>query len=89
MQHKAINTNGNPMAYPNFKTLQQIEKSSFFAPDPIALLTSEPVVRAKEFAITKKIADTLLVILDIANSDFPRCSIATKNRNQGATLIKA
>ena len=40
-------------------------------------------------AITKNIADTLRVILEIANSVFPKCSIATKNRNQGATLIKA
>ena len=56
---------------------------------PIALLTNEPVVTAKELAITKNIADTLRVILEIANSVFPKCSIATKNRNQGATLIKA
>ena len=64
-------------------------KTALLSPAPIALLTSEPVVTAKELTITKKTADTLRVILEMANSVLPKCSTATKNKSHGATLIKA
>lgn len=55
-------------------------KTALLSPAPIALLTSEPVVTAKELTITKKTADTLRVILEMANSVLPKCSTATKNK---------
>jgi len=39
----------------------------FPSPAPIRLLTSEPVVAAKELTITKKTVEILLIILDTAN----------------------
>ena len=38
----------------------------------------------KELTITKKRVETLRVMLDTASSIFPKCSMATKNRNHGA-----
>ncbi len=77
-----------PRHKPNLRTLWQTGKVPSPAPAPIRLLTNEPVVDAKELTITKKTVETLRVILEIASSVFPKCSIATKNKNQGATLIK-
>ena len=66
-----------------------IYKLLFPSPAPIRLLTSEPVVAAKELTITKKTVEILLIILDTANCTSPNRAIATKKRNHGITLMKA
>lgn len=63
-------------------------KYFFFSPAPIRLLTKEPVTPANALTITENSAETLLTMFDTANSFSPKRSIATKNRNQMATLVK-
>lgn len=63
-------------------------KTCFFLPAPIRLLTKEPVTPANALTITENSAETLLTMFDTANSVSPKRSIATKNRNQMATLVK-
>lgn len=63
-------------------------KNTFCCPAPKRLLTKEPLVAPKELTITKKRVETLRVMLETASSIFPKCSMAMKNRNHGAILIK-
>lgn len=63
-------------------------KNLFLSPAPIRLLTKEPVTPANALTITENSAETLLTMFDTANSVSPKRSIATKNRNQMATLVK-
>ena len=77
-----------PVAYPKRIILWQSGKTFFLSPAPIRLLTKEPVTPANALTITENKAETLLTMLDTANSVSPKRSIATKNRNQMATLIK-
>ena len=72
------------MAYPILMILWQIGKTPFRCPAPTRLLTKELLVVPKELTITKKRVETLRVMLDTASSIFPKCSMATKNRNHGA-----
>ena len=51
---------------------------------PIRLLTNEIAVVANELTITKKSIEILLTTFAAASSHSPKCSIATKNKNQGA-----
>ena len=76
------------MAYPILMILWQIGKTPFRCPAPTRLLTKELLVVPKELTITKKRVETLRVMLDTASSIFPKCSMAMKNRNHGAILIK-
>lgn len=55
---------------------------------PIKLLTSELVTPANALTITENSADMLLIIFDAASSVSPKRSIARKNINQMATLVK-
>ena len=77
-----------PIAYPKRIILWQSGKTCFFSPAPIRLLTKEPVTPANALTITENSAETLLTMFDTANSVSPKRSIATKNRNQMATLVK-
>ena len=77
-----------PVAYPKRIILWQSGKTFFFSPAPIRLLTKEPVTPANALTITENSAETLLTMFDTANSVSPKRSIATKNRNQMATLVK-
>ena len=77
-----------PVAYPKRIILWQSGKTFFLSPAPIRLLTKELVTPANALTKTENKAETLLTMLDTANSVSPKRSIATKNRNQMATLIK-
>lgn len=87
-QSHAIPTKGSPTAYPNLIILWQMGKILLRSPAPKRLLTKDPLVAPKELTITKKSVETLRVILETASSIFPKCSIATKNKNHGTMLIK-
>ena len=77
------------MEYPNFRIFRQIGKRFAFSPAPMELLTNAPVVTAKELTMTKNRVETLLVILETANSVLPKCSIPTKKQEPGGYTDKS
>ena len=85
---KARATNGIPIMYPKRIIRWQSGKTFFLSLAPIKLLTKELVTLASALTMTANRAETLRTILDAASFVSPKRSIAKKNRNQMATLIK-
>ena len=75
------------MAYPNRMIWLQSGKTHFLSLAPIMLLIKELAVDEKELTITKNRVEILRMMFATASCNSPKCSIATKNRNHGATLI--
>ena len=88
MYHRADFIQSDPVQFPHRYTLKQdIEVSGLLT--AIMSFGNRKQILKKADELHGLMGDSpYQYVLEIASSVLPRCSIATKNRNQGATLTK-